>query len=190
METNIDVTEWRREVDRVQKLLEIPEYPEFLISGSNYSDISGSVLVNTNNDLNFRLNQFSGYLNKNVCKNINFEMLNNLSSYIENELNLIKKFENFVSVQENLKDILKASNSKNIELNSKKSQYFQAEEKLNNLEILLEDIIDKIKSNTEKEETLNKNSQEPKIEIKIINQIKQLKVKNNNFNRLGRNKKI
>lgn len=177
METNIDVTEWRREVDRVQKLLEIPEYPEFLISGSNYSDISGSVLVNANNDLNFRLSQFSGYLNKNVCKNINFEMLNNLSGYIENELNSIKKFENFISAQDNLKDILKASNSKVKELNLKKSECFQVEEKLNNLEILLEDIIDKIKSNTQKEEKISKDLHEPEMEIKIINQIKQLKVK-------------
>ena len=46
MQTNIEPSEWRKEVDRVQRLLEIPEYPELL---SSQSDSYAFYLTEENN---------------------------------------------------------------------------------------------------------------------------------------------
>ncbi len=92
METNIDPQEWRREVDRVEKLLGIPEYPELLASGSD-----SSINVNTNdvNDLDL-LSKFQFYTNyfQKATKNKNIQIISNVEEMIDSELKKINYFEN------------------------------------------------------------------------------------------------
>jgi hypothetical protein len=164
-------------------LLEIPEYPEFLISGSNYSDISSAnfnnlyqlINTNVNDDITNKIGIFSAFLNKSTTNNSNFELLKNCNDQIQNELNSIRKFENFISAQDNLREKLKNSNNSAQLLNLKKKEYFEMEEKLNNLEKVYDDLVDKIRANKEKEESRN-NMEDPNAENKIKNRIKELKV--------------
>ena len=187
LESNIDPKEWRREVDRVQKLLDIPEHPEFLITNSNCSDLSSAnfnnffqFLNNNNEDINTKIGVFSAFLERSTCNNKNFELLKNCSGQIENELNSIRKFEKLISQKDNLKNKLKDSNIITSELNNKRREVNQIQVKVNDLEVLYEEIEEKISSNNEMEEG-SKNTDNWKKENKIKDTIKQLKVISNFF---------
>jgi hypothetical protein len=103
METTIDPVEWRREVDRVQNLLEIPEYPELLLSGSDSSYVNPANFLNEEIDISKKLNFFSGYFDK-ILKNKNLQIVKSLEEGIDYELNKINSFENFFSSSNLIKD--------------------------------------------------------------------------------------
>ncbi len=87
MDSNIDPAEWRSEVDRVEKLLEIPEYPELLSSQSD------SDYLFTLEETNFRkINIFNAFLERQL-KNENFRLIENTYSMIEYQLNKINGYE-------------------------------------------------------------------------------------------------
>lgn len=166
----------------MQKLLDIPEHPEFLITNSNYSDLSSAnfnnffqFLNNNNEDINTKISVFSAFLNKSTCNNQNFEHLKNFSDHIENELNSIRKFEKLISQKDNLKNKLKDSSNITNELNKKNREVGEMQVKVNEFEALYEEIKDKISSNNEREESL-KNADISKSDNKIKDRIKQLKV--------------
>lgn len=182
MESNIDPKEWRREVDRVQKLLEIPEHPEFFVSNSQFSDFSSAnftnffqFLNNNNEDISTKIGVFSAFLKKSTSNNQNFELLKNCSDNLENELNSIRKFEKLISLKDNLKTKLKDANNVTNEINNKKNQINEFQKKINQYENLTEEIKDRINNLNEKEETL-RNVDNSKADNKIKDRIKQLKV--------------
>lgn len=184
METNIDPSEWRREVDRVEKLLTIPEYPEFLISNSNYSEFSSANInglfqylnQKIGEDLNTKIKFFSNYLQGCISNNLSFEILKSCSEKIQNELSLIKKFENLISSQDNLKDKIKYSNEAKTLLKNKKCIFSDLEQQVEKLEIILDELIERIASNKAKEDSLT-NNDNSKTENKLKERIKELKVK-------------
>lgn len=105
MESNIDPTEWRRETDRVEKLLGIAEYPEFLMSQSQ-SECS-EVVVNhpvyqEGGDIITNLTQFEQYLSK-MIQNKPAQSLSSISHVIENDLHTIKRFEVSISQSDQLR---------------------------------------------------------------------------------------
>ena len=182
LQSNIDPSDWRREVNRVSKNLEIPEHPEFLISNSNYSDGSLAnsknifeILNNTNEDITTKLNCFHNFLNKATKNNSNFEMLNNCSDQIQNELNIIQKFEKIISSKGNLKGKIQKANETIKEGKEKQENFSEFEEKVNLKENLLEEITERIRVNKEKEENRESNT-DPKKESHIKERIKELKV--------------
>lgn len=183
LESNIDPKEWRREVDRVQKLLEIPEHPEFLITNSHFSDLSSAnfnnffhFLNNNSEDISTKIGVFGAFLNRSTCNNQNFELLKSCNDNIGNELNSIRKFEMLISLKDNIQTKLKDSNNLTSELNIKKLESAELQGKMNIFENLFEEINEKIKSNKEREESL-KNADNSKTENKIKDRIKQLKVR-------------
>ena len=97
MEANIEPLEWRKEFERVEKLLEIPEYPEFLISGSDNSNICGDV------DLVNKVSKYSFYFEKNV-KNKYLFILQNIYEAIDIELKQINLFEKVISESDKVKN--------------------------------------------------------------------------------------
>ena len=102
METTIDPVEWRREVDRVQNLLEIPEYPELLLSGSDSSYVYPANLLSDEFDISQKLNFFAGYFDK-ILNNKNLQLVKSLEESINYELNRINSFENFFSTSNLIK---------------------------------------------------------------------------------------
>jgi hypothetical protein len=118
IENNIDPIEWKSEYLRVEKLLDIQEFPEFFMSGSSHSDNSTNNL--NNNNIIFSenyehipsLNRYSSFLdsmiinNKNKKSNKNLWMLNKCSNFIDNQLKSINGFENRLSQSENMKNIV------------------------------------------------------------------------------------
>jgi hypothetical protein len=107
MESHIDPIEWKNEIDRVEKLLEISEYPEFLESHS-HSSIAGNNNrsgINNNCDNIFaiaenpilKFNSLSVFFDKtaNDAKFINQIKVSN--EVIEDELRKISNFEKTVS---------------------------------------------------------------------------------------------
>lgn len=167
----------------MQKLLEIPEHPEFLITNSNYSDLSSAnfnnfyqFLNNNNEDINTKIGVFSAFLNKSTSNNQNFELLKSCSDHIENELNSIRKFEKLISLKDNLKNKLKDANNVTSELNKKTRELNEMQDKITHKEALFEEIKERIISNNEREESLT-NTDNSKRENKIKERIKQLKVK-------------
>lgn len=179
LESDIDLKEWRREIDRVQKLLEISEHPEFLITSSNYSDFSSTnfnkFLNNNNEDVISKIGIFTTFLNRSTSNNINFELLKNCSHKIENELNSIKNFEKIISLKDRLKNQLKNVNEVSILLNNRKDEVNQFEYRVNNLENIYDQTIDRIRDNNEKEEILT-NIDNSNSENKIKKRIYDLKV--------------
>ncbi len=166
----------------MQKLLEIPEHPEFLISNSNCSDLSSAnfnnffqFLNNNTEDINTKISVFSAFLNRSTCNNKDFEILKNCSDHIENELSSIRRFEKLISLKDNFKNKLKDSSNINVEINKKNEDVNEMQEKVNHLESLYEEIKDKIASNYDREENL-KNLENLPTENIIKDRIKQLKV--------------
>lgn len=101
MEANIDPVEWRREIDRVEKLLEIAEYPEFLISGSQSESSCVNNLMNDDSVV-AKLMGLGSYYEK-IIHNPNLEKIRNKHVEIENELIQIGKFERHISSSVNVK---------------------------------------------------------------------------------------
>jgi hypothetical protein len=98
METNIDPAEWRREVDRVEKLLSIPEYPELLSSQSD------SEYLFIPEETNFKkMNIFNNFLDKQLKSN-NLILFENLKNSIEEDLKNINLFETRLSTHDKFKD--------------------------------------------------------------------------------------
>ncbi len=101
METNIDPAEWRREVDRVEKLLSIPEYPELLSSQSDSDCLF--ILEETN----FRkMNIFNNFLDKQL-KTEKVQLVENFNNLIENDLKKINFFETKLSCLDQFKQKVK-----------------------------------------------------------------------------------
>lgn len=131
---------------------------------------------NNNEDINTKIGIFSAFLKKSTSNNQNFELLKNCSDHIENELNSIRKFEKMISMKDNLKERLKLANDSRSEINFKKKELLELEDKVIDFENYYEEIIEKIRVNNEKEEIL-KGGEETKTDNKIKSRIKELKVK-------------
>jgi len=114
-------------------------------------------------------------LKKSTSNNQNFELLKNCSDHIENELNSIRKFEKIISMKENLKERLKLANDSRSDINIKKKDLIELEEKVNYFENHYEEMIEKIGLNNEKEEIL-KGGDQTNSDNKIKTRIKELKV--------------
>ncbi len=85
-----------------------------------------------------------------------------------------------ISLKDNLKNKLKITNDSRDELNKKKKILIDLEENVISCENLYEEIIERIRSNNEKEDIL-KDGENKNTENKIKTRIKELKVKNLQF---------
>lgn len=184
MKSNINPSDWKREVKRVSKnlILDIPEYPEFLISNSNYSNSSLAnsknvfeILNNSKEDITTKLSCMHNFLNKATKNNSNFIMLNNCSDQIENELNNIKKFEKIISNKGNLKGKIQKTNETIREGKDKQDNFCDYESMVNEKEREYENIVNRIELIKEREKKIETNS-DPKREGHIKERIKELKV--------------
>jgi hypothetical protein len=139
METTIDPVEWRREVDRVQNLLEIPEYPELLLSGSDSSYTNPANFNNDEIDITRKLNFFSSYFDK-IIKNKNMQNVKSFGESIDADLIKINSFEKIFSSSKLIKDKIEK-----IQVNTKRVKNCETEivgysEKVNNLQNKFEDL--------------------------------------------------
>ena len=139
METTIDPVEWRREVDRVQNLLEIPEYPELLLSGSDSSYVYPANLLSDEFDISEKLNFFAGYFDK-ILNNKNLQLVKSLEESINYELNRINSFENFFSTSNLIKDKIEKIQKINKTLKTNEKDIVICSEKVNDLQNKFEDI--------------------------------------------------
>lgn len=111
MESNIDPIEWRREIDRVEKLLEIEEYPEFFISGSQSENSVPAINNNLINERSTveRLKNQGQFLEKFTNKKY-IGLLVKTWTIVDNDLNMIDTFESRISQSdylcERVKDLL------------------------------------------------------------------------------------
>jgi hypothetical protein len=134
------------------------------------------MLNNTNEDITTKLNYANNFLNKAIKNNKNFQILNDCSDHIENELNLIKKFEKIISSKGNLKGKIQKANETIKEGKEKQENFCEFEEKVIKKEKLLKQIIGKIELNKEIEKK-SETSSDVKNDNKIKERIKELKVR-------------
>lgn len=108
MESTIDPQEWKREIDRVEKLLEIPEYPEFMEgSQSESSHEKNTYIMNNfnNEDVVKKLSIFSSYFDKSLSNGqIILDSLQLTNENIGSDLKKIQNFENNLASMSYLKD--------------------------------------------------------------------------------------
>lgn len=187
---NIDPTDWRREVKRVSKNLEIAETPEFLISNSalsssNFSQSNNNKSISkltNNDDIVVKLNLINNFFQKSTKNFKNFEMLKSVGDQIDNELEIIKKKEKILSSKVNLKGKINKANIIKSEGDKKQENFSELREKVIQKEYLYENILEKIESNKIKfeknSENLNdnNNNNQKESEIKLREKIKDLKV--------------
>lgn len=168
MESNFDPAEWKQEVDRVEKLLEIPEYPEFLMSASE-SSLIGSANINSinnfnnqvvnNDDINIvkKFNIFSNYFER-VAKNANLNTLKSTYEGIDEELKKINSFERVVSSMGLMKDKIDK-----IQINTGKIKHLESDvenvdNKVLSLQSKLDDLDENLKNVMEKEDEIRNNT--------------------------------
>lgn len=110
MEANMDPVEWRREVDRVEKLLEIPEYPDFMEGSHSES----SAVYHPQPINNFNLASGDDVIRK----------LSSLTNYFDKMLNNSKSIDNFKCLNDNIEQELRKINTfeKNISMNYMKDK--------------------------------------------------------------------
>lgn len=102
-------------------------------------------------------------------------MLNNCSYQIDNELNLIKKFEKIISNKGKLKGKIQMANDTIKEGKEKQEDFCDFEEKVNKKERHLNNILEKIERNKLKEKN-KEGENDNKKEKEIRERIKELKV--------------
>jgi hypothetical protein len=185
LKSNINPSDWRREVKRVSKnlTLDIPELPEFLISNSNCSDGSLAnsknileILNNSKEDITCKLSCMHNFLNKATKNNSNFIMLTNCSDQIDNELNNIKKFEKIISSKGNLKGKIQKANETIQENKIKQDNFSDYEQMVLEKQREYDVLIDRLQRVKDKEKEIETNS-DPKKERNIRERIIELKVK-------------
>jgi hypothetical protein len=133
------------------------------------------ILNNNNEDITTKLNYANNFFNKAIKNNHNFQILNDCSDHIENELNLIKKFEKIISNKGNLKGKIQKANETIKEGKEKQEKFCEFEEKVMKKEKLLRQIDEKIELNKEIEKKGETNTN-IKSERDIKERIKELKV--------------
>jgi hypothetical protein len=99
----IDGAEWKKEMDRVNKILSISEYPEFLTSGS-YSESAlnnNKVIYSDNNVINIK--NLNSYFDKTLTAS-NIDEINKKVGSIENQLKQIIGYERTLSNMDKYRD--------------------------------------------------------------------------------------
>lgn len=133
------------------------------------------MLNNASEDITTKLNYAHNFLNKAIKNNKNFQILNDCSDHIENELNLIKKFEKIISSKGNLKGKIQKANETIKEGKEKQENFCEFEEKVIKKEKLLRNIVKKINLNKEIEKK-GEDNLDVKNDSHIKERIKELKV--------------
>jgi hypothetical protein len=139
METTIDPVEWRREVDRVQNLLEIPEYPELLLSGSDSSYANPANFNNDEIDITRKLNFFSSYFDK-IIKNKNMQNVKSFGESIDADLIKINSFEKIFSSSKLIKDKIEKIQVNKERIKNCETEIVGYSQKVNNLQNKFEDL--------------------------------------------------
>lgn len=162
-----EVAEWKKEIDRVQNLLDISETPELLMSQSN-----GKIVLSDDNTTNIR--NMLNYMNKN---NNQSDRLVALSNNIEKELRVINTGEKMISGINKISDMVKYNITKLFNLKSNSMQIKEKESEIENLKNYIARLEDKSQSMSNK---IINNKEVPVDENyeknKIRNTIKSLKV--------------
>jgi hypothetical protein len=98
----IDPIEFRKEMDRVYKVLTISEYPEFLSSGS-HSEVNVSNKVTYTDDNIINIKNLDTYFQKALIPS-NLDVFNKKASLIETQLKQINNYEKVLLSMDGFKD--------------------------------------------------------------------------------------
>jgi len=104
--STIDPSDWRHEVDRVQNLLEIQEYPEFLMSASESSNINSMYLHINEKDTIRKIRNISTYF-ENIKKNNHMQKFLDVQKVIDDQINKVSIFEKSLSSSNKIKERVK-----------------------------------------------------------------------------------
>jgi hypothetical protein len=96
LQSTIDPSDWRHEVDRVQNLLEIQEYPEFLMSASESSNINSMYLQINEKDTIRKIKNISSFF-ESIKNKYHIQNFLDVQKVIDDQLKKVSIFEKSLS---------------------------------------------------------------------------------------------